>query len=77
MAPTGRYQRVVPIPRNFIENSLWKIVDRFERDATVGYIEMVLLNRYSSLFSGMARTARCRRVVPIPRNCIEKASSKS
>ena len=26
MAPTGHHQRVVPIPRNSNENSLWKIV---------------------------------------------------
>ena len=26
MAPTGRRRRVVPIPRNSIENNLWKLV---------------------------------------------------
>ena len=26
MAPTGRGWRVVPIPRNYMENSLWKLV---------------------------------------------------
>ena len=28
MAPTGRRQRVVPIARNFIKNSLWKLVKK-------------------------------------------------
>ena len=65
MAPTGRCRRVVPIPRNSIENNLQKIVKKFERDATVGSIETILLNRYSGLGGGRARTARRRRVVPI------------
>ena len=36
MAPTGRHRRVVPIPRYSIENSLRKLVKKFERDPTVG-----------------------------------------
>ena len=35
MAPTGHRQRVVPIPRNFMENNLQKHVKKFERDPTV------------------------------------------
>ena len=36
MGPTGRHRRVVPIPRYSIENSLRKLVKKFERDPTVG-----------------------------------------
>ena len=60
MAPTGRCRRVVPIPRNSIENSLWKIVKTFERDATDGSIDTNLLSRHYGRFHGMAPTGRCR-----------------
>ena len=43
MAPTGRRQPVIPIPRNSIEHNLWKLVKTFERDPTVGSIVMDLL----------------------------------
>ena len=43
MAPTGRHRRVVPIPRYSIENSLRKLVIKFERDPTVGSRDTDLL----------------------------------
>ena len=58
MAPTGRRLRVVPIPPNSIENSLLKLVKKFERDPTVGSIVMDLLARLSSVVVGMAPTGR-------------------
>ena len=73
MAPTGRCQRVVPIPRDSIENSLQKIVKTFKRDATIGSIEMNLLNTYSGPVGGMARTARRRRGITPPRGSIENS----
>ena len=76
MAPTGRHRRVVPIPRYSIENSLRKIVKKFERDPTVGSRDTDLLTRYSSLVGGMAPTGRYRRVVPIPRYSIENSLRK-
>ena len=44
MAPTGRQQRRVPIPRKSMENGLWKLVKKFERDPTVGSINTDLLS---------------------------------
>ena len=58
MAPTGRRLRVVPIPPNSIENSLLKLVKKFERDPTVGSIAIDLLARFSSIVGGMAPTGR-------------------
>ena len=76
MAPTGRHCYVIPILRNSIENSLWKLVKTFERDPTVGSIVMDLLTRFSKGVGGMAPTGRRRRVVPIPRNSIENSLRK-
>ena len=76
MAPTGRCQPVVPIPRNSIENSLRKLVKTFERDPTVGSIVMDLLTRFSSVVGGMVPTGRRQRVVPIPRNSLENSVRK-
>ena len=73
MAPTGRRRRVVPIPRNSNENSLWKLVKTFEHDPTVGSIVIDILTRFSTGVGGMAPTGRRRRVVPIPRNSIENS----
>ena len=73
MAPTGRRQPVVPIPRNSLEHSLWKLVKTFERDPTVGSIVMDLLTRFSCAVGGMAQTGRRQRVVPIPRNSLENS----
>ena len=60
MAPTVRRRRVVPIPRNSIENSLRKLVKIFERDPTVGCRDTDLLTRCSGLVGEMAPTG-CRR----------------
>ena len=76
MAPTGRRRRVIPIPRNSIENSLRKLVKKFERDPTVGSIVMDLLTRFSRGVGGTAPTGRRRRVVPIPRNSIKNSIRK-
>ena len=76
MAPTGRRQRVVPIPRNSIEHNLWKLVKTFERDPTVGSIVMDLLTRFFCAVGGMAPTGRRQPVVPITRNSIEKSLRK-
>ena len=76
MAPTGRRQPVVPIPRNSIEHNLRKLVKKFERDPTVGSIVMDLLTRFSSAFGGMAPTGRRQPVVPIPRTSIEHSFRK-
>ena len=76
MAPTGRRQPVVPIPRNSLEHSLWKLVKTFERDPTVGSIVMDLLTRFSCAVGGMAPTGRRRRVMPIPCNSIENSLRK-
>ena len=73
MAPTGRRRRVVPIPCNSIENSIWKPEKKFERDPTVGYIVMDLLTRFSSVVGGTAQTGRRRCVVPIPHNSVENS----
>ena len=71
MAPTGRHRRVVPIPRNSIQNSLRKIVKIYERDPTVGCRDTDLLTRCSGPVGGMAPTGRRRRVVQIRRYSIE------
>ena len=65
MAPTARRRRVVPIPRKSIENSLRKLVKKFEHEPTVGYIDTELLTRYSGPVGGMAPTGCSRRVVMI------------
>ena len=71
MAPTARRRRVVPIPRKSIENSLRKLVKKFESEPTVGYIDTELLTRYSGPVGGMAPTGRRRRVVQIRRSSVE------
>ena len=71
MAPTGRRQPVVLIPRNSLEHNLRKLVKICERDPTVGCIVMDLLTRFSSAFGGIAPTGRRQPVVPIPRNSLE------
>ena len=76
MAPTGRHRRVVPIPRYSIENSLRKLVKKFERDPTVGSRDTDLLTQYSSRVDGLAPTGRYRHVVPIPRYPIENSLRK-
>ena len=76
MAPTGRRRRVLPIPRYSIEQSLRKLVKQFERDPTVGSVDMKLLTWYSSLVGGLALSGRRRHVVPIPRNSIENSFRK-
>ena len=76
MASTGRHRRVVPIPRYSIENSLRKLVKKFERDSTVGSRDTDLLTQYSSRVGGLASTGRYRRVVPIPRYSIENSLRK-
>ena len=76
MAPTGRHRRVVPFPRYSIENSLEKLVKKFERDPTVGSRDTDLLTRYSRVVGGMAPTGRHRRVVPILRYSIENSLRK-
>ena len=76
MAPTGRRQPVVLIPRNSLEHSLRKLVKTFERDPTVGFIVMDLLNQFSSIVGGKAPTGRRQRVVPIPRNSIKNSLRK-
>ena len=58
MALTGRRPRVVPIPRNYIENSLRKLVRKFERDPTVGSIDTDLLTHHSHVVGGIASTGR-------------------
>ena len=73
MAPNGRRQPVVPIPRNSLEHSLRKLVKKFERDPMVGSIVMDLLTRFSSGVGGMAPTGRRQRVILIPRNSIENS----
>ena len=54
MALTGRYRRVVPIQSNSKENSLLKLVKKFERDPMFGSIVMDLLSRYSGRVDGIA-----------------------
>ena len=49
IALTGRRRSVTPIPCNYIENTLRKLVKNFERDPTVGSIDKDLWTRYSSL----------------------------
>ena len=58
MALTGHRRRVVTIPRNSMENSLWKQVKIFERDATVGSLDTDILSRYFGPVGGMAQTGR-------------------
>ena len=55
MAPTGHCRRVVPIPRNSMENILRKVLKQFEHDPTVGSIFTDLLSRYSGRVDGIAR----------------------
>ena len=76
MAPTGRHRRVVPIPRNSIENSLRKLVKMFWRDLTVTSRDTDLLTRYSCPVGGMAPTGRRQRVVQIQRYSIENSLLK-
>ena len=76
MAPTGHHRRVVPIPHNSMENSLWKVVKKFECDPTVRSLDTDILSRYSGLFGGMALTVHHRRVVPIPRNSMDNSLQK-
>ena len=71
MAPTGRRRRVMPIPRNSIENSLRKLVKIFERDPTVGCRDTDLWTRSSGPMGGMSLTGRRRRVVQIRHYSIE------
>ena len=73
MALTGRHRHVVPIPRYSMENSLRKLVKKFERDPTVGSRDTDLLTPYSSRVGGLAPTGRHRRVIPIPRYSIENS----
>ena len=73
MAPTGHRWRVVPIPRNSMENSLWKQVKKFERDPTVGSLDKDILSRYSGPVGGMGQTGPHQRVVPLPRNSMENS----
>ena len=73
MAQTGRRGRVVPIPRNSMENSLQKHVKKFQRDPTIGSLDTNLLNRYSSLVGGMTPTVHHQRVVPISHNSMENS----
>ena len=75
-AQTGRRRRVMPIPRNSMENSLPKLVKTFERDQTVRSLDTDLLSRYSGPAGGMAQTGRYRWVVPIPLNSIENSLLK-
>ena len=76
MAPTGRHLHVVPLPRYSIENSLRKLVKKFERDPTVGSRDTDLLTPYSSRVGGLALTGQNRRVVPIPRYSIQSSLRK-
>ena len=76
MAPTGHRRRVVPIPCNSMENSLQKLVKKFERDPTVESLDTKILSRYSSLFGGMALTGHRQWVVLIPRNSIDNSLQK-
>ena len=70
IALTGRHRRVVPIPRNSIENSLRKLVKIFKRNATVGSRHTDLLTRCSGPVGEMAPNGRRRRVVQIRRYSI-------
>ena len=76
MAPTERCHCVIPIPRNYIENSLRKLGKQFERDPTIGSIVMDLLIRFCSAVGRMAPTGNRQHVVPIPRNSIENSLRK-
>ena len=76
MAPTARRRRVVPIPRNSIENSLRKLVKNFDCDSMVRSIDTELLTRYSGLVGEMAQTGRRRRVVQIRCYSIENSLLK-
>ena len=76
MAPTGRHRRVVPIPRNSIENKLRKLVKIFKRNATVGSRHTDLLTRCSGPVGEMAPTGRRRRVVQIRCYSIENSLLK-
>ena len=60
MAPTVGHRRVVPIPRNSIENRLRKLVKIFEHDPTVISRDADLLTRCSGPVGEMAPTG-CRR----------------
>ena len=71
MAPTGCRRCAVLIPRNSIENSLQKLVKKFDCDPTVGSIVMDLWTRFSYAVGGMAPTGLRKPVVPIPLNSIE------
>ena len=76
MILTVHCRRVVPIPRNSMENSLRKQVKKFERDPTVGFLDTNIWSRYSRPVGGMAQTGRRWRVVPIPRNSMENNLQK-
>ena len=75
-APTERRRCVVQIPRNSIENSLRKLVKKFDCDSMVGSIDTELLTRYSGLVGEMAPTGRRRRVVKIRCYSIENSLLK-
>ena len=62
----GCYKRGVRIPRSSMENSLWKLIKKFEHHPTVGSIDTDLLSRYFVLVGGMAPTVCYRWVVQIP-----------
>ena len=76
MAQTGHRGRVVPIPRNSMENNIQKHVKTFECDPTVEFLDTDFLSRYSSPFGGMAHTEHRRRVVSPPRNSMENSLLK-
>ena len=56
-----------------MENSLRKLVEKFERDPTVGSIDTDLLSRYSGRDGGMTPTGRCSGVVPFQRFSMENS----
>ena len=59
-----------------MENSLRKLVKKFERDPMVGSLDTDLLSRNSSPVGGMTLTVHRRRVGPIPRNSMENTLKK-
>ena len=77
MAPTVHHRRVVPIPRNFMENSFLKLVKKFECDPTVGSLDTDLLSRYSGPVGGKAPTEHRRHVVLSPQTPWKIASGNT
>ena len=75
-APIERRRRVVWNPQNYMENSLWKHVKKFESDPTVISLDTDLLSQHSSPIDGMASTIHHRQVVPIPRSSMENNLQK-